>query len=314
MHNGAGTASRYLSVPYNLYTLIAYSFLVVNFTQSLHHDTYPAIDPRKADHSGRNVMVTGASSGCGKAMAMAYAEAGASTIVLLARRDLSEVKQEIELCAENTGRAKPTVMCLSVDQTNQAQVEAAASQVKDTLGHLDILINNAGYLETWKPITDSDPEDWWRTWEVNIKGPYLICRSFIPLLLARPEGLKTIVQITSLGGLATGPGASGYQMTKTAIIRFNNYLRIEYGSKGLLAYALHPGAVKTALSLGMPKVTQGMLIDTLALGSHTVVWLTQKRREWLQDRFVSAVWDMEQLEARSDEIVEKNLLRFSMAG
>lgn len=250
-------------------------------------------------------------------MAIAYAQAGASHIVLLARRDLSDVAREVEQAAEAVGRPKPAVLSLRTDQTDQAQVEATASQVKDRLGRLDILVNNAGYLETWKPVTESDPEEWWKTWEVNVKGPYLVCRSFIPLLLAEKHGvesLKTIVQITSMGGLATGPGGSGYQMTKTAIIRFNNYLRIEYGAQGLLAYALHPGSVMTALSSGMPQAMHSMLVDTPELSGHTVVWLTRERREWLQDRYISATWDMEQFASRRDEVVERNLLRFHMDG
>lgn len=283
---------------------------MVNFTKTQHHNSYPFIDPTKANMTGKHVLITGASGGCGKAMALSYARAGASSIAILARRDLTQTAHEIEQAALSACRPKPKILTLKTDQTNQQQVEEAATQVKQQFGHLDVLVNNAGYLEAWRPMADSDPDDWWKTWEVNVKGTYLLCRALIPLLLQSEH--KTIVQITSLGGLATGVGASAYQGTKTAIIRLSNHLRAEYGEKGLLVHNLHPGAVNTELAQGMPESLHKILIDEPELPGDTVVWLTRQRREWLQDRFVSSVWDMEEFEARKDEVVGRNLLRFKM--
>lgn len=71
-------------------------------------------------------------------------------------------------------------------------------------------------------------------------------------------------------------------------------------------------SVKTELSLTMPSDAHAVLVDTPELCGDTVVWLTRQRREWLQDRFVNCQWDMEGLEARAEEIVSQNLLRFQL--
>lgn len=189
--------------------------------------------------AGKCVLVTGASSGCGKAIALAFARAGTSKIAILARREMAELTQQLQQEASNNGHPAPQVLTLRADQTDQEQVEAAAQTFERAFGVLDVLVNNAGYMEQWKPIAQSDPSEWWRTWEVNVKGPYLVCRSFISLLLQSSS--KTIIQVTSVGALSTGVGASAYQGTKTALARMSNHIRMEYGNQGVLVHNLHPG-------------------------------------------------------------------------
>ena len=251
---------------------------VVNFVPTLHHDTYPAIDPLKADLSGKYVLITGASKGIGRVTALSFAKAGASGIAILARSDLSSLESELYDIAEKAGRSRPKVLSLTADQTNESQVAAAAEKVTSQFGRLDILINNAGYLETWKPIASSDVADWWKTFEVNVKGVYLMDRALIPLLLK--GGDKTIIVVTSMGAHVVVPAGSAYQTTKLAVIRLNNFLVAEYGEQGLLAYAVHPGGVPTELAKGMPEFMHEVLQDTPELASDMIVWLVRERREW----------------------------------
>jgi len=286
---------------------------VVNFTKSSHHDTYPFISSSKADISGRSVLITGASKGIGRVIATSYATAGASTIILLARSSLDETRDLVHQAAKKADRAEPNVLTVKCDTTSEPDVTEAVKTVTEAVGKLDILINNAGYSSTWSSMTESDPSEWWRTWEVNVKGTYLISRAFIPLLLKTESGLKTIVSISSMGGVATVPTASAYQASKSAQIRLTNYLCIEHKEDGLLAYSIHPGGVKTELAKSMPEAMRNrILTDTPELAGDSLVWLTKERREWLMDRFISAAWDMEELEARKEEIVEKDLLKFKM--
>ena len=98
-----------------------------------------------------------------------------------------------------------------------------------------------------------------------------------------------------------------------AIVRLCNFLRVEYGELGLHVHSVYPGVVKTDLAPGMPEYMYQALVDTSELPGDTVVWLTAERCKWLQDRFVSSVWDMEELESRKAEVVDKNLLRLKMA-
>lgn len=125
-----------------------------------------------------------------------------------------------------------------------------------------MLINNAGYLETFTPVADSDIDEYWKTWEVNYRGVYWVTKAFLPLLLSpnfknarKEDGLKTIVNLSSAGAHLTRFGASAYQTTKFALLRFTEFLAAEYGGEGLLPFAVHPGGVMTELSSNMPKYT-----------------------------------------------------------
>ncbi|KXS94998.1 hypothetical protein AC578_1525 [Pseudocercospora eumusae] len=288
-----------------------YSDAVQNFAGPLRHDTYPAIATRDVDMTGKTILVTGASSGCGKAIVRSFAKCGASRIALLARRDMSSLIEEISALAQSSGRPKPHVLALRVDHTVQSQVEEGAKKFSLEFGpSLDVLVNNAASMDPWLPITDSHPDTWWRTWEVNVKGPYLVARSFIPFLLRSPT--KTLVQISSMAALLTRPGGSAYQGTKSALLRLSNHLRLEYADQGLLIHNLHPGAVRTELALTMPARFHEILVDAPELCGDVVVWLVRERRGWLQDRFVSAQWDVTSLEAQKERIVAGDLLRLRL--
>ena len=263
---------------------------------TLHHDTYPTIDTAGADLSGKVVVVTGASRGIGRATALSYAKAGISGIVVLARSDLSSLESEIAEAAKEGGRPQgPKVLRLAFDITSRGDIENAAAEVAKTFGKVDILINNAGFLENWNTVDQSDPDDWWRTWEVNVKGVYLMTKFFLPLVLE--SELKTVVMMSSVGAHFAAPGGSSYQSTKQTVLRLNSFLMVEYAEKGLLAFGIHPGVsslqslllilpdrllqgVLTELARKMPKWLTDMLTDTPELAGDALVWLTKERREW----------------------------------
>jgi NADP-dependent 3-hydroxy acid dehydrogenase YdfG len=169
------------------------------------------------------------------------------------------------------------ICAVEVDVANRASIEAAAEKVKAELGHIDILINNAGYLETFTPIADSDPDDWWSTWEINVKETYLVTRSILSLLLESND--KTIIQLSSVGAHITSPGGSAYQGTKSPLLRLNNFIMAEYGGLGILAYGIHPGVVMAKLGSNLSKeMHEAVLIDKPELVGDTVVWLTKEKR------------------------------------
>ncbi|KAI3323714.1 NAD(P)-binding protein [Xylariaceae sp. AK1471] len=278
---------------------------VAHFTQ-VRTDTYPYVSPEKADLSGKSVFIAGASKGIGRETALSYAKAGCTKIAIGARSDLTSLAEEIKTISKGT---PPHVVSLKLDVTSQESVKAAANTIaKEFGGALDILICNAGNLEEWNLVAESKPDEWWSTWEINVKGPYLLNRFFIPLLLK--SELKTSILTSSYGSLVTWPGASAYQSTKFAVCRLAEFIATEYGSEGLVCYPLHPGAIRTELALNLPKDLHAHLNDTLALPADTIVWLTKEHRPWLSGRFVSVAWDMEELLSKKDMIVKDNLLKF----
>jgi NAD(P)-dependent dehydrogenase (short-subunit alcohol dehydrogenase family) len=144
------------------------------FISPLYHDTYDFIDPKKQDLSGKYVFITGASKGIGRATAIAYTLAGAAGIGIGARSNLKSLEEEILQTAEKSGKPKPKVLTLNLDVTDWKSVKDAAKKMESEFGRVDILINNAGYLSSFTKMCDEDPAEWWRTWEVNVKGKLLV--------------------------------------------------------------------------------------------------------------------------------------------
>ncbi|KAI1661898.1 putative oxidoreductase [Daldinia decipiens] len=286
---------------------------VASFINTNHADTYEYIAPKKLDLSGKSVFITGASKGVGRETALSYAKAGASGIIIGARSDLSSLVTEIKEAAKKAGRkTEPTVLTLKLDVASEDSVKAAADAVSAKFGgKLDILINNAGYLEDWAPIAEASTYHWWYTYEVNVKGVFLCSKYFIPLLLASET--KTNILTSSVGAIAVLPTASAYQSTKLAVSRLAEYIAAEYADQGLVCYSIHPGGIKTDLAINMPQDLQDrFLTDELALPADTLAWLGAERRPWMNGRFINAKWDMKELEAKKDEIVEGDLLKFRL--
>jgi NAD(P)-dependent dehydrogenase (short-subunit alcohol dehydrogenase family) len=275
------------------------------------HDTYPFIDPTKANLSGKSVFITGASKGIGKAIAISFAKAGCQQIALAARSPLDEVVIAVKAAAQEAGRPEPHVLALAVDVSSEEAVRQAAETVsKEFGGKLDMLIANAGYQENSSKIGEGDPTEWWKVWEVNIRGVYLTAHYFLPLVLASQS--KTVVVLSSAGAHNIRPGQSAYQSSKFTTCRFVEFLDAEYQDQGLVAVAVHPGGVKTELALRMPEFMHAFLIDKPELPGDVMVWLAAEPRGWLSGRFISAVWDLQELEKKKEEIQDKNLFKFRM--
>jgi NAD(P)-dependent dehydrogenase (short-subunit alcohol dehydrogenase family) len=286
----------------------------LKWTSYIHGDTYPAISSATASNlDGKVVMITGAAKGVGRATAISSARAGASHIVAADVAPFDDLEEAIDAAAKSNGKARPRTMLVGLDITDRAKVQDAAKSVAQTCGGLDLLINNAGRFEQYVPFLDSDPDSYWRAWEVNLGGTFNVARYFLPLLLGTKHGLKTMINVSSIGALTVRKGASSYRTTKLALLRWTEFLNADYGEQGLVAYCVHPGAILTELGSGMPKETHANLTDKPELAADTMVWLAQERREWLAGRYVSCCWDMPELVERKDEIVGGDKLKVRMA-
>lgn len=280
----------------------------LDFTPTIHSDTYPFIDPTQFTLSNTAVLVTGASKGCGRSTALSYARAGCSQIALGARSSMKDLEPELLAAAKEAGKSPPQVLLLELDVTSESSVKAAASKIESEFGRLDILINNAGYASPFVSIMEESTNDWWRTWEVNIKGPFLLTRAFLPLLKSTSSGLKTIINVSSIGAHYTGTG-SAYKLSKLALLRFGEMVEEEHGEEGVVCYGIHPGAVPTELANNLPEEFRYVLQDTPELTGDSLVWLSKERRAWLSGRYVSCTWDMKELEEMREEIEQKELLK-----
>ncbi|KAL8678153.1 MAG: hypothetical protein Q9186_005485 [Xanthomendoza sp. 1 TL-2023] len=282
-------------------------------TDPVHNDTYPAIDPLKANLSGKSVFISGASRGLGRAMTLSFVTAGASSIAIGARGDMTSLVEDVKNSAAAAQRTPPNVLPITFDVTSQESIDGAAAAVEEAFGKLDIVVNNAGVLSANSNIADSDSEDWWRAWTINVRGTYLVTRAFLPLMLK--GGDKQIVNVCSVGAHIITPGLSAYQASKLAQLRFTEFVCAEYGDQGVLAFAIHPGNIPTDIIGGVEGVPEGLqhvFVETPKLSADTIVYLVNEKREWLAGRYINCTWDMPQLMSMKEDIVKGDKLKVRM--
>ncbi|KAJ5105294.1 Glucose/ribitol dehydrogenase [Penicillium alfredii] len=276
-----------------------------------HHDTYPYITPTGSELSGKSILITGASKGIGRTTAIRCTKAGCSRIVIAARSQpgLGDVVKEIEEEARKSNLETPHILPLQVDVTSDESVRAAAKVVDEAFGgKLDILVNNAGYLPEFKTVIESDPAEWVKGWDVNVKGTFLCCHYFLPFVLKSET--KLVINLSSVGAHTLTYGGSSYQASRFANCRLTEFLARDHEDENLIAISVHPGGIKTDMRDNFPEMLHSALVDEPALPADAIIWLAKERREWLNGRFVCATWDMEELEGKKNEVVDRDLFKF----
>jgi NAD(P)-dependent dehydrogenase (short-subunit alcohol dehydrogenase family) len=186
-------------------------------------------------------IVTGASSGIGRAVALMFAEQGAA-MVLTARRTtpLDEVAQTIR---SKGGLAITVGGDVGLPETHEMAVAAATSE----FGGLDIAINNAGTVGPARPLAEISPEEWQHTLTTNLTAAFLGARSQIPAMLSRGGG--SIVFTSSFVGTSVGiPGMAAYGASKAGLMGLVKGIAADYAAQGIRANALLPGGVDTAMA------------------------------------------------------------------
>ena len=188
---------------------------------------------------GHVAVVTGASKGLGRSMAEALARGGAG-VALVARSAglLDEVAGAIR---DAGGRAEAIV----ADVTDQAAVEAVRQEVEARLGVCDILINNAG-INNRKSIVDFTLGEWNEILSVNLTGPFLCSRAFVPGMKAK--GWGRILNMTSIMSHVSLANRTGYSTTKFGLLGFTKALALELASSGVTVNGISPGPFATEMN------------------------------------------------------------------
>ena len=189
------------------------------------------------DDNQRAAIVTGASSGIGLAIARLLGEEGYG-LTIASRRP-----EKLEAAASELAGAGYEVQHVAGNMGSEDVVREVVAAHRDRFGRLDVLVNNAGFLDAgWQPITaDSAPaSDWKKVFDVNIYGVYLVTRHLLPFLLGTPKGLKTVLGITSMSSHFASPSIA-MGMSNLTLNRFMEFLAASYEAEGLMSYALHPG-------------------------------------------------------------------------
>ncbi|MEI7732570.1 MAG: SDR family NAD(P)-dependent oxidoreductase [Verrucomicrobiota bacterium] len=188
---------------------------------------------------GKIALVTGASKGLGKAMALALAEAGA-TLALVSRDEklLTETANAIRALGTEAE-------IFRTDVADEAQVIALEKAVTARFGKIHILINNAG-INLRKPITDFTLEEWTRVQTTNVTSAFLMCRAFVPHL--KGQGYGRIINLTSMMSHVSLPGRTAYSTSKTALLGFTKALALELAPEKITVNGISPGPCATEIN------------------------------------------------------------------
>lgn len=215
-------------------------------------------DPELYDSlDGQVALVTGANRGIGAEIARSLRDLGA-TVYAGTRSMDNEVPEGTE--------------SVLLDVTQEGDVEAAVDGIFDEVGRLDVLVNNAGVMDGRETDIVADPTtEIDRTLAVNVRGPMVLCKHAVPLLLQNDGG--RVVNMSSGMGAVTQPqrgGAPAYRVSKTAVNGLTAYLDGEYGDDGLIANSACPGWVRT--DMGGENANR-----PVEDGAETPVWLCRFR-------------------------------------
>ena len=176
------------------------------------------------------VLITGCSSGIGKALAEKFQQEGHRVIAT------SRDKTKIDFLA------KKGILTESLDVTDQESIQKFSASVRSKVEHLDLLINNAGYGQIG-PAVEIPDKIWQKQFQVNLFGPAALVRELAPLMIAQESGM--IVNIGSISGITPTPFSAAYCATKSAMHAYSDVLRMELRPFGIKVISVQPGGIQS---------------------------------------------------------------------
>ena len=195
---------------------------------------------------GKVALITGASRGLGRAMAVELSAAGAA--VILVGRDRTKLEETAAAAAQRDKQSSAQIAVFVTDVSVEAQVLALQEHVAKQFGRVDILVNNAG-INLRKPLVQFTLDEWHRVMDANLTSVFLMCRAFIPLMQGRNWG--RIINLSSIMSHVSLPGRTAYSSSKAALLGFTRALAQELAPDGITVVGISPGPFATELNTAL---------------------------------------------------------------
>ncbi|PDO11505.1 MAG: 3-ketoacyl-ACP reductase [Candidatus Reconcilbacillus cellulovorans] len=210
---------------------------------------------------GRVVIVTGAGSGMGRAMAILFAREGAKVVVSDINGQTAE--ETLRTIEAEGGSAAVSIADVAKEEDARRLVDFAVERY----GTLDVLVNNAGIMDGMFAAHEVTDELWERVFAVNVTGPMRLIRKALPIFMEKKKG--NIINIASIGGLQGSRAGAAYTASKHALIGLTKNVGFQYAGLGIRCNAIAPGGVRTNIGVGsakpsefgLDKATKGMALN-----------------------------------------------------
>jgi glucose 1-dehydrogenase len=211
--------------------------------------------------TGRRVLVTGANSGIGAAVAREFASAGARVAVNYVSRP-----EDADAVVADLKAAGVEAVALKADVSDKGQVEAMFTQLDSLWGGIDVLVNNAGIDGAAAPGWQADPQKWRSVIEVNLIGAFSCAQAALARMVAQKSGV--ILNMTSVHEIIAWSGFSAYTASKAGLSMLTKTLAQEAGPYGVRVLSVAPGAMKTPINASVWNDPQGLadLLTKIPLG------------------------------------------------
>jgi len=272
----------------------------------------PLFDTTGIDLSGQVAIVTGGGRGLGRAMAQALSAANAK--VAVTARTESQLAETVDLIHQAGGH----ILAVPADITDRHAVEKMVQTVQQELGPIDLLVNNAGYIHKPGPIWETDPDDWQRTLDVNLNGAFLCASAVLKQMVTRHKG--RIINVASGAAMESITYGGAYCVSKAALLRLTECIADDGKTQGIIAFAIDPGSVHTAMSAYlieseegrtyMPWFREFMLSggdDPAEASASLVTLLASGKADRLSGRFIRINDNIDQLVLQAEQIEKDQL-------
>jgi len=277
------------------------------------------MDTRDLDFSGQVALVTGASKGIGRAIAIRLAQTGMSVAVTARTKDALD--ETVEMIKADNGNA----IAFPADVTDQPAVNQLVADTHRQFGPIDLLVNNAAIPGAPGPDWENDSDLWWRAMEINIRGPFIVSRAVLPGMIDQRKG--RIVNVSSSSAYLSSPYLSSYTASKAALTNWTLSLADATREYGIKVFAYSPTLVATEMtevmstSLDLPESHRTVMIDALedraqppSVSAEGVVYLASGKADALNGHFVDVRWGIDEMIRRYQAGKDPNLYTLQVLG
>ncbi|KAI1357616.1 hypothetical protein F5Y08DRAFT_323887 [Xylaria arbuscula] len=271
-----------------------------------HNDTYEAISPSRPELSAasKTIIIIGAGSGIGRETALAFAAAGASRVALLGRTEAS--LEETASKIKEIGRCSPMIQVADVTDENELQ-KAAAS-----IGKWHVLVLCSGWCPAPSSLISSEIDDWWKGYEVNVKGTFLTAKTFLPTAYHSNAAFLAVVSDISVMPATHLPGLSSYISSNLSQAKIFEFLAAEHPD--IFVATMHPGMIDTDNFRRTGATAENLPMDNVRLPAHFLLWLVSPEAGFLRGRCAWANWDVEELKALEARYNDSLFMSFGSKG